>query len=68
LCIEIYNVTKPYETVVDLYKDEDHSRGEVGICTLGAINVDIDDDETYYKAAYYSLRRFTSIFVGKCFT
>lgn len=55
LCIEIYNVTKPYETVVDLYKDEDHGRGEVGICTLGAINVDIDDDETYYKAAYYSL-------------
>lgn len=55
LCIEIYNVTKPYKSVVDLYKEEDHGNGEVGICTLGAINVDIENDDEYFKAAYYSL-------------
>lgn len=54
LCNEIYLATKGYDSVEQLYKEEES--GEVAICALSAINVpNITSDEEYAEAAYYSL-------------
>lgn len=51
LCVEVTNPTAPYGCVEDLYK-VDHDRGEVSICTLGAIvEYNIHSDAMYYNAA-----------------
>lgn len=39
LCTEVTQPTLPYESVADLYLEEDHGRGEVSLCSLGAIVV-----------------------------
>lgn len=56
LCQETILPTKPYQSMLDLYSEEDHHRGEVAMCSLAGINVDnISTDEEYYEAAYYAL-------------
>lgn len=53
LCMEIMEHTKPYDSVIDLYKEEDHGRGEVALCNLAAINVaEIESDEDYAEVMY----------------
>lgn len=53
LCMEIMEHTKPYESVVDLYKEEDHGRGEVALCNLAAVNIaEIESDEDYEEVMY----------------
>lgn len=62
LCCEIYQPTKGYDNIMDLYKEENHGRGEVSMCGLGGIVITrIKDDEEYYDAAFYNLRM-----IGKC--
>ncbi|WDS62022.1 ribonucleotide reductase of class Ia (aerobic), alpha subunit [Pseudomonas phage D6] len=57
LCVEICEPTKPYTDMRDLFIEEDHQRGEIATCNLGAIPVDnIESDEEYELAAYYSLK------------
>ena len=57
LCVEIMEPTKPYYKLVDLVLEEDHQRGEIATCNLGAIPVDnIESDAEYELAAYYSLK------------
>lgn len=52
-CMEIMEHTKPYDSVIDLYKEEDHGRGEVALCNLAAINVaEIESDEDYAEVMY----------------
>lgn len=56
LCLELATPTKPYYNMMDLYSTEPHERGEVSICTIGAINVGEDlSDEEYEEVAYYQL-------------
>lgn len=58
-CTEIMEITKAYYKVMDLHTSEDHGRGEIAMCNLGAINyaeVDYKDDEAMADAAYYSLK------------
>jgi ribonucleoside-diphosphate reductase alpha chain len=56
LCAEIVQPTAPYESMEDLFKQEDHQRGEVSQCTIGGIVVcNIDDEETYASAMYHCL-------------
>lgn len=56
LCTELATPTKPYFNMLDLYSTDPHDRGEVSICTIGAINVaEMDSDEKYEKTAYYQL-------------
>jgi ribonucleoside-diphosphate reductase alpha chain len=56
-CIEITQPTAPYLDMKDLYSSEDHGRGEVSTCSLGAIAVcNITSDEEYEKTAYYTLK------------
>lgn len=62
LCQEITLPTKGYKDMRDLYSEEDHGRGEVAMCSLGAIVVsNIKDDEEYGEAAYYTL-----LMIDKC--
>lgn len=62
LCQEIALVTKGYDDMRDLYSTEDHGRGEVAMCSLGAIVVpNIESDEQYEEVAYYSL-----LMIDKC--
>lgn len=57
LCVEILEPTKPYYQMPDLYLEEDHQRGEIATCNLGAIPIDnIESEEEYELAAYYSLK------------
>lgn len=56
LCAEIALPTTPYYSMADLYSSEDHGRGEIALCSLGAVNVAaIDSDEQYEEVAYYVL-------------
>lgn len=56
-CTEIFEPTIPYRSMMDLYSTEDHGRGEIATCSLGAIPVDnIENDEEYRLSAYYSLK------------
>lgn len=62
LCAEITLPTSGYLDMRDLYSLEDHGRGEVAMCSLGAIAVsNIEDDETYEDVAYYAL-----LMIDKC--
>lgn len=61
LCEEELTPTKEYSSMLDLYSTEDHGRGEVAICSIGAINVGSDlTDAQYEKAAEYELRMIDS--------
>lgn len=56
LCLEYISPTKGYTDMKDLYSTEDHGRGEIGLCSLAAINVaNIVDDEDYKENAYLAL-------------
>lgn len=62
LCQEILEVQKGYESMLDLYSTEDHGRGEVAMCSLGAIvQPNIESDEQYEEVAYYTL-----LMIDKC--
>lgn len=59
-CIEITQPTTPYQIITDLYK-EDHHRGEVSLCNLGAVNVakyplEKAYDPEYEEVCYYTLK------------
>lgn len=58
LCMEIMQPKQPYSSVLDLYTEEDHGRGEISMCGIGSLNQDVigDDEALAKKAAYYSLR------------
>lgn len=61
-CAEIAIPTEGYADMLDLYSDEDHGRGEIGLCSLGAISVaHIKDDEEYADVMYYAL-----LMIDKC--
>lgn len=56
LCVEITQPTKDYNSELDLFLQEDHGRGEVSMCSLGAINVSIEmSDEEYLDVAKSAL-------------
>jgi len=56
LCAEIAFPTKGYTDMLDLYSTEDHGRGEIGLCSLAALNVgNIDSDEEYARMSYLCL-------------
>lgn len=56
LCLEYISPTMGYKSMLDLYSTEDHGRGEVGLCSLAAINVaNIKSEAEYKKAAYLAL-------------
>ncbi len=57
LCQEIQNVCRGYTHVMDLYSTEDHGRGEVGLCSLGAVNVADDPSDEELKSACYTALR-----------
>lgn len=57
LCTEIFVPTEGYDNMMDLYSEEDHGRGEVGICTIGGVVVaNIHSDDQYCKTMYYGLK------------
>lgn len=62
LCNEIYQPTKPYMDMMDLYSTEKHDRGEISLCALGGIIPSlIESDEEYEDVAYYTL-----LMIDKC--
>lgn len=58
LCQEVMEITAPYFNMVDLYTEEDHGRGEVAMCNLGAVPIENvgDNDELYFDVAYHALK------------
>lgn len=57
LCQEINLPTLGYKGMEDLYSNELHRDGEIGLCSLAGINVDrIENDEQYEKAMYFALK------------
>lgn len=57
LCQEINLPTIGYKGMEDLYSNELHRDGEIGLCSLAGINVDrIESDEQYEKAMYFALK------------
>jgi ribonucleoside-diphosphate reductase alpha chain len=58
LCMEIMQATKPYDDIMDLYKESDDVTGEVSMCNLAAINHDkvADDPELHKRACLAALR------------
>jgi len=61
-CQEIALPTKGYVDMRDLYSEEDHGRGEVGMCSLGGIVIsNIENDAQYQDAMYYTL-----LMIDKC--
>lgn len=57
LCAEIALVTKPYKSVVELYKNHyDEGDGEVATCAIGGISVGlIESEEDYANVAWVIL-------------
>lgn len=56
-CQEINLPTLGYKGMEDLYSNELHRDGEIGLCSLAGINVDkIENDEQYEKAMYFALK------------
>lgn len=57
LCTETGFPSAPYDSVADLYTTEDHGRGEIGLCSLGAVVISkIRDRAHHKKVVYYALR------------
>lgn len=58
LCNEVYQIQAPYYEMTDLYRQEDHGRGEISMCNLAAIPIDNigSNDLLYYKSAYAALK------------
>jgi len=57
LCLEITQPTKHYNSMLDLYSNDDHDRGEVSICALaGIVAPNIESDEEYEDVMYYALK------------
>lgn len=57
LCVEYGSPTIGYNDMRDLYSEEDHGRGEIGLCSLAAINIaNVSSDEEYEEACYYALK------------
>lgn len=57
LCLEITEPTAPYTSMLDLYSETDHGRGEVALCSLAAIiEPNIKNDAEYESVAYYALK------------
>lgn len=62
LCLELAQPNKEYESMMDLYSMEDHGRGEVSMCSLGAIlPANVESQEEYEDVAYYTL-----LMIDKC--
>jgi ribonucleoside-diphosphate reductase alpha chain len=56
LCLEFISPTQAYLDMMDLYSTEDHGRGEIGLCSLAAINVaNLKDDADHAKHAMLAL-------------
>jgi ribonucleoside-diphosphate reductase alpha chain len=56
LCAEITLPTSPFNSVADLYRDYKEGDGEIALCSIGGIIVsNIENDEQYADAAYYTL-------------
>lgn len=61
-CLELAQPTKPYQSVVDLYSEEEQHDSEVTMCSLAAINVGfVKNEEDYAEACYYAL-----LMIDKC--
>lgn len=57
LCLEICQPTEPYYSMEDLHSSEDHGRGEIATCSLGAIVINnIHTQERYEEVCYYALK------------
>jgi len=57
LCAEIALPTSAYKSVAGLYQSYTEGGGEIGLCSLAGIVVsNIESDEMYADAAYYSLK------------
>lgn len=58
LCQEVITVSRPYKHVTHLFREDDHGEGEIGLCTLGAVNVADDlSDEDLKKACMLALKQ-----------
>ena len=56
-CAEIALPTEGYYDMQELYSNEDHGRGEIAICSLGAIVIcNIKSEEQYRSVAYYGMK------------
>jgi len=56
-CVEITEHTAPYYDMKDLYSEEDHGRGEIALCNLGAVNLSkIESDKDYFNIMYEALK------------
>lgn len=56
-CTETGFPSAPYDSMMDLYSTEDHGRGEIGLCSLGAVVISrIRDRDHHKKVVYYALR------------
>ncbi len=59
LCAEVTLPTRAFHSAADLYRetyDEEHD-GEIGLCSIGGIIVsNVENDEQYADAAYYTLK------------
>lgn len=61
-CLEIALATSGYTDMLDLYSEEDHGRGEIGLCSLaGIVLPNIKSDAEYEDAMYYAL-----LMIDKC--
>lgn len=57
LCQEIALVTRPFESVQDLYREYREGDGEIALCNIAGILVaNISSDEEYAEAAYRALK------------
>lgn len=59
LCHEIGLVTKGYDSVEQLYKEEES--GEIGLCSLSAIVAGRVSEEEYEDVAYYTLKAVDNV-------
>ena len=65
LCTETCQPAAPYYSLMDLYSEEDHGRGEISTCNLAAINIAAnafntdnkeESDNRYFRACYNALK------------
>lgn len=61
-CNEVYLATAPYKSMKDLYSYSEDVEGEIGLCSLAAINVpQIKSDEQYEEATYRALKMIDKV-------